>query len=487
MSFNMSNPKLASAAVIAQSGIAFGTSGARGLVTQFTADVCAAFSIAFITATKCDFNFTTVAIAIDNRPSSYAMAQACAAVLQQLNINVVYYGVIPTPALAYKAQEDKIPAIMVTGSHIPFDRNGLKFYRPDGEISKADEKNILSEKVEFNSLAADQLTLEELTTNPCAAQEYITRYTSLFDTPWLKGKRIGIYEHSSAGRDLYYQIFEKLGATVIALERTDHFVPIDTEAVSIEDKAKAIKWSKEYNLDIIFSTDGDGDRPLVSDENGVWLRGDILGLLCADALNIDALAIPVSCNTAIELSNKFDHIQRTKIGSPYVIAEFVNLANKYNAVAGFEANGGFLLATDIEINGKTLKKLPTRDAVLPAIMLLFAAYGSGIEKLVSGLPKRFTYSDRIQNFATEKSKQIIEQGTNHPEALLKKLGFSSDLINVEIELIDITDGLRITLSNNIIFHLRPSGNAPELRCYVEAESINVANEICTLVLVGIQS
>jgi len=57
------------------------------------------------------------------------------------------------------------------------------------------------------------------------------------------------------------------------LERSDVFVPIDTEAVSIEDKAKVIKWSKEYNLDIVFSTDGDGDRPLVSDENGVWLRG----------------------------------------------------------------------------------------------------------------------------------------------------------------------------------------------------------------------
>lgn len=52
------------------------------------------------------------------------------------------------------------------------------------------------------------------------------------------------------------------------------------------------------------------------------MRGDILGLLSADALNIEALAVPVSCNTAIELSNKFAHVKRTKIGSPYVIVEF---------------------------------------------------------------------------------------------------------------------------------------------------------------------
>jgi phosphomannomutase len=378
------NSILVSSSVIAQSGVAFGTSGARGLVTQFTPDVCAAFAVAFIVGMKRNFSFKTVAIAIDNRPSSHAMAQACASALKQLNLNVIYYGVVPTPALAYVAQEDKMPAIMVTGSHIPFDRNGLKFYRPDGEISKVDEQVITTEQIEFTSL--DELG--ELTVNNRAAEEYITRYTSLFTTPFLTGKRIGIYEHSSAGRDLYYRIFETLGAEVISLERTDHFVPIDTEAVSEQDKKKAINWSKEYNLDAVFSTDGDGDRPLMSDENGNWLRGDILGLLTAEALNIEALAIPVSCNTAVELSNKFIHVERTKIGSPYVIAEFSNLNKKFKSVAGFEANGGFLLGSDLQLNGKALKALPTRDAILPAIMLLSAANKGLISTLVDALPKR---------------------------------------------------------------------------------------------------
>jgi len=129
------NNNLISSEVIAESGVAFGTSGARGLVTQFTPDVCAAFALAFIQSIKNNFSFSRVAIAIDNRPSSYAMAIACAQALKQLHIDVIYYGVVPTPALAYVAQEDNMPAIMVTGSHIPFDRNGLKFYRPDGEIS----------------------------------------------------------------------------------------------------------------------------------------------------------------------------------------------------------------------------------------------------------------------------------------------------------------------------------------------------------------
>lgn len=158
---------------------------------------------------------------------------------------------------------------------IPFERNGLKFYRPDGEIGKADEQVILTEQVGFAALGE----LSELAVNNRTGEEYITRYTPLFSSPWLTGKRIGIYEHSSAGRDLYYRIFEKLGTEVIALERSDQFVLVDIEAVSEEDKAKVIACSKEYQFDAVFSTDVDGDRPLVANESGNCLRGDILSLL----------------------------------------------------------------------------------------------------------------------------------------------------------------------------------------------------------------
>lgn len=299
---------------------------------------------------------------------------------------------------------------MVTGSHIPFDRNGLKFYRPDGEITKDDEQAILNAKVPF-TLSTDEPVLA---VSSKAAEAYINRNVSLFAVPFLKGRRIGIYEHSSAGRDLYAQMFEHLGAEVISLERSDQFVPIDTEAVSESDKLKALKWSQEHNLDFIFSTDGDGDRPLVSDENGNWLRGDVLGLLCARELGIKALALPVSCNTAVELSQAFPHASRTKIGSPYVIAEFEALSKDFDSIAGFEANGGFLLGSDVLFNGNNVKALPTRDAVLPALMLLSASQNTPISALVASLPKRYTHSDRIQNFATEKSVSILAQAIFDP-------------------------------------------------------------------------
>ncbi|EHH0795671.1 phosphomannomutase [Vibrio vulnificus] len=464
--------------VIAQSGVQFGTSGARGLVTQFTPDVCASFAHAFLQGLSGRFAFKQVAVAIDNRPSSPVMAQACIAAIQAQGLEAIYYGVIPTPALAYSAMQDEIPCIMVTGSHIPFDRNGLKFYRPDGEITKIDEQVILTAQVEF-SLPQE---LPSLVVNTCAAELYIERYTALFDYDLLAGKRIGIYEHSSAGRDLYQSLFTALGAEVISLERSDEFVPIDTEAVSEADKLKARAWSQQYQLDAIFSTDGDGDRPLVADEHGEWLRGDILGVLCAQAMNMQALAVPVSCNTVIESIPKFSHVSRTRIGSPYVIAEFAELAKQYDAISGFEANGGYLLGSDVKINGKALKALPTRDAVLPFIMLLSTAKESGIAALVEALPKRYTHSDRIQNFATEKSVAIVQAGTQNAQTLSDQVGFTG----LTVAAVDTTDGLRITLSDNSVFHLRPSGNAPELRCYAEADSFKRAKALVDQVLEKIQ-
>ncbi|KPV95294.1 Phosphoglucosamine mutase [Pseudoalteromonas sp. P1-9] len=454
-----------SKSIIQKSGISFGTSGARGLVSDFTPEVCAAFALSFTRVMQRFYKFNRVAIAIDNRPSSYQMAQAISGGLEQINVESEFYGVIPTPALAYFAMQENIPCIMVTGSHIPFDRNGLKFYRPEGEITKADESLILCEDVPMKALNS----LPKLNVLPEAKYAYIMRNVTPFSKNTLTGKRIGIYEHSSAGRDIYREIFEQLGAEVISLGRSDMFIPIDTEAVSELDKEKALDWVREYNLDALFSTDGDGDRPLLSDEKGEWLKGDTLGILCSKLLKIKAISTPISCNTAIERSGVFEIVIRTKIGSPYVIAEFDKLTRDYCSVAGFEANGGYLLASEVEFNQTKIKPLPTRDAVLPAIIVLSQLFDESLSSLVSKLPHRFTSSDRIKNFSRERSSKLIEN-IKQSSSWLEKLGLNETLLSLEH-----TDGIRMTFENDLIVHLRPSGNAPELRCYVESDNQNEAN------------
>lgn len=462
-------------AVMQQSGVAFGTSGARGLVTAMTDEVCAAYTQAFIQTLKQSFNFKQVAIAIDLRPSSPNIAVACANMLEQLGLEVIFCGAIPTPALALFAQMQQIPGIMVTGSHIPFDRNGLKFYRPDGEISKADESAMLVCELQPFAGILSALPAE----NPVARNAYIQRYKDLLGERALAGQKLAVYQHSSVGRDLMPQLLGELGAEVICLERSDTFVPIDTEAVSAEDMQKGLNWAKEYSVDAIISTDGDGDRPLMSDEKGQWLRGDIVGLLTAHALNITHLAVPVSCNTAIETSGAFKQVTRTRIGSPYVIAGMETLQeNGASSVAGFEANGGFLLGSTVPAY-PTLAPLPTRDAVLPVVCLLAQSkrQNQPLSALVASLPQRYTASDRLQNFATEKSKALLENWSSSAQQMLQALNLDETVSSV-----DATDGLRVTCQSGNIVHLRPSGNAPELRCYAESDSVIAAQALVNKVL-----
>ena len=135
------------------------------------------------------------------------------------------------------------------------------------------------------------------------------------------------------------------------------------------------------------------------------------------------------------------------------------------------------------MNNNLVKALPTRDAVLPALMLLTASREKSISELVNSLPQRMTHSDRIQNFATEKSLTILAKAKEQPEDFLTHLGF----VDSAVTSIDTTDGLRMTLTNGNIIHFRPSGNAPELRCYAESDSIELAQDLVNHALQHVQS
>ena len=459
----------------ADSGVAFGTSGARGLVSQMTAPVCSAYTLAFLQGLNLANPGQKIALGMDLRPSSPAIVRACVAGIEQAGCLVDFCGALPTPALAFYALSHGLPAIMVTGSHIPFDRNGIKFYRAEGEISKADEASITQAIVEVQDFA-DNGSMP--VSNSVALAEYQQRYTQLFSPDLLSGWRIGLYEHSSVARDCLRELLTALGAEVISLARTDTFVPIDTEAVSEEDRQRGLDWAAEHRLNAIISTDGDGDRPLIADETGTWLRGDIVGLLCARYLGANTVVTPVSCNTAIEISGLFKQVLRTRIGSPYVIAGMEQAAAKGSAgVAGFEANGGFLAGQGLKVGNHNLSALPTRDAVLPALALLAMARQQGVElsALSADLPQRFTASDRLQNFSVANSQTLLNSLQSSDSTYQSLWG--DDLGSVSTK--DMTDGLRLSFANGEIVHLRPSGNAPELRCYAEADTMQRAQALVT--------
>ncbi len=464
---------------VTSSGVKFGTSGARGLVSAMTTDVCYAYTQAFLRAVGVDV--AEVVIGHDLRPSSPDLAASCIQAVIDAGLKTVFVGALPTPAVAYFASTRRALAIIVTGSHIPFDRNSIKFYRANGEISKADEQAMLASVVAVPSALQPQLLP---VIDPEAWIAYVQRYVSFFGKGALSGLRVGVYEHSSVARDLLREVLEALGADVLSLGRADTFVPIDTEAVRPEDVAQGRQWASEYSFDAILSTDGDADRPLIGDEAGKWLRGDVVGILCAQFLRADAVVTPVSSNTAVEECGAFKQILRTRIGSPYVIGSMESAANldsrqqgnESPLVVGYEANGGFLLGSDVVHNGVVMTALPTRDAVLPMLTLLTMAKTRRckLSELTLGLPSRFTVSDRLQDFPTQESRALVERLLAEPSVASEMLAPQSG----EVVAIDTMDGLRMTFANGDIVHLRPSGNAPELRCYAESESVERATELC---------
>ena len=97
-----------------------------------------------------------------------------------------------------------------------------------------------------------------------------------------------------------------------------------------------------------------------------------------------------------------------------------------------------------------------------------------LSKIKLNLPARYTASDRLQDFANEKSTRILSQHSQDLRLASRSLAPDAG------ELLDKNevDGLRLTFKNGDIVHLRPSGNAPELRCYAESNSAERAQALC---------
>ncbi len=428
----------------------FGTSGLRGLAVDLAGPESRRYAAAFLAHLRRRGPVARLLVGRDLRDSSPAIA---AAVMAALDAEVIDCGELPTPALALEALRQRAPAIMVTGSHIPADRNGLKFYRADGEIGKADEAGILAAL--GDAPAHGRLAVFE----PGALGRYAARYAHLLPQGALGGWRIGVWQHSSVARTLLVEALAAFGAEIVVLGRSEAFVPVDTEAVSAEAAAMLAGWVREHRLDALVSADGDGDRPLLVDETGALVRGDVIGALTARFLGAEIVVTPVTSNSAIEATGFFREVVRTRVGSPYVIA---GMEGAEGVVVGFEANGGVLLGSAVTRNGAQLTALPTRDALLPILSVLGAARAGGlaVSGLVGSLPPRFARSDRLEHVPAARAALLLDRLHADAAGFLRAQGAIAAVSDI--------DGLRYVLGSGEVIHYRPSGNAPELRCYVEA-------------------
>ena len=454
---------------MAEGSLKFGTSGLRGLAAELEGQAARRYTAAFLShlSSLGQLGGGRVFIGRDFRPSSPAIADDCAAAVMAAGLEPVDCGAIATPALALHAMAERCAAIMVTGSHIPSDRNGLKFYRPDGEISKADEAGINAalRAENIGGLAAPMRSEAGE-----AGDRYFERFAGLLPEGVLEGWRIGVFEHSTVARDMLTRVFQHFGAETVSLGRTEDFVAVDTEAFGDAVFAPLRGWMAEHGLDAIVSADGDGDRPLLMDADGEFVRGDVLGLITARYLGASTVVTPVTSNSGIERTGAFSHVVRTRVGSPYVIEA---MTSAKGSTIGFEANGGTFVGDGVHARGAALPPLPTRDAVLPLLCVLglAAAKGQTLAQVVRALPLQVALADRLQDVPSEKSAAFLRRLATD-EAYAGKVFAPWGIASLsEI------DGLQFRTASGDMVHFRASGNAPELRCYVEGSTVEVAREL----------
>ncbi|EIM71657.1 phosphomannomutase [Nitratireductor aquibiodomus RA22] len=465
---------------MASSSLKFGTSGLRGLAEQLNGLPAYAWSRAFLEVLETNEEIKTgdpIFIGRDLRPSSPDIAALCYAAIADSGLKPIDCGIIPTPALAAFGILHSAPAIMVTGSHIPDDRNGLKFYRADGEINKRDEAAIIASHADLYHRLSTPKTITLSAPDLTASIAFKERYLNFLPPKALAGLCIGVYQHSSVARDIILEVLAALGAKAVGLGRSDSFIPVDTEALREEDITLLKQWSTEHGFDAIVSTDGDADRPLIADEHGRFVRGDLVGAITASWLGADTIVVPVTANSALETCGQFPNVLRTKVGSPYVIGGMKDIHREgARAVIGFEANGGVLLGTGFEQDGRHLSALPTRDSLLPILACLceITSKNKPLSNIAMGFDFRIALADRLQNVPSERSGPFIERLLRDDRTLraaFTEIGEVSD--------VDSIDGVRIHLGTGGVVHYRASGNAPELRCYVEAETETHARDLLT--------
>ena len=541
----------------------FGTSGRRGLVadlTQLEVYINALAELEYLQSLPLSDGGITrggeIFFAYDLRPSSTTyvpeengrgeLAQAIERAILDAGMKSSNMGAIPTPALTCYALSRQCGSVMITGSHIPFNRNGYKMNTSQGELLKIHEapiqkvvesvrNRVYSESIEsslFDENGRFKSGHTELSPESSAARDfYISRYTGFFKGESLAGMRVLFYQHSAVGRDLVVDILRQLGAEVIPVGRSDSFVPIDTENIdaaqlAVMQELTSHATAKVGMVHAFLSTDGDSDRPLLlavdfATSQLRFFSGDLLGIVVAEYLGADAVVVPISCNDAIDRSELADALEpKTKIGSPFVIAG-MNSAMKHGKrkVCGWEANGGFLTGSAFQREGSTLDALPTRDAVLPLVCALFSAHEKmlSLGELFAKLPKRYSRAALIKQFPRETALRIVKSfslsdqqtnevhfsgpglelldGNKQPmeatgERVANALAVRTKLAEYfntsngfdEIVRLNYTDGVRMTFRNNDVAHLRPSGNADELRIYAVSNSEKRAEEITALAI-----
>ncbi len=239
-----------------------------------------------------DASTLTIAVGHDSRISADRISAAVSRALRAAGCNVRLVGLASTPAMFMTTVDGGMDAaVQITASHHPYERNGLKFFTPEGGLDSPDITALL-EYAMAGDIPVAQVPGGE------SAYDYMPRYAEILrqkirdgvgggDKP-LAGFRLVVDAGNGAGGFYATQVLEPLGADITGSQflepdgRFPNHIPNPENAIAME-SVTAATLSAKADLGIIFDTDVDRAGCVGADGREIN-RNSLIALAAAIAL-----------------------------------------------------------------------------------------------------------------------------------------------------------------------------------------------------------
>ncbi|QSG10367.1 phosphoglucosamine mutase [Halapricum desulfuricans] len=443
----------------------FGSSGVRGVVNEtLTPEYALQVAMAAGTVWRTDSGVSRVAVAHDTRTSGGMIADAARSGLASVGFDVDYLGTIPTPGAQAYADEQSIPALMVTASHNPPQHNGIKLIGPDGiELAVDDleqvEQRLLGERFERSQWD----DIGQTRTIDGVRQAYIDQLLEAVDRERIADAdlTVALDPGHGAGAVTSPQFFRELGCHVLTInaQPDGHFPGRKPEPVAdnLGDLKRLVETS---DADLGVAHDGDADRAIFVDETGSFIEGDAaLAALAREELRAgDGVVSAVSSSQRlVDVADEVGaELHLTQIGSSHIITKVQQLqkAGTRVPIAG-EGNGGIIFP-----GYRTI-----RDGAYTAARFC---------ELLADRRASEIAADYDAYYNVRKNVSYADEGER--SAMIDAIETVAHETDAEVRTID---GHRLEFDDGWVL-ARPSGTEPLVRVYAEARDRDRAEQLASL-------
>ena len=423
--------------------IRFGTDGVRGVANvELTPELVLSLGRAIART----ISAATFLVGRDTRRSGPMLQAALSAGLAGEGADVVDVGVLPTPALAWLSALRNVPAVVISASHNPFADNGIKVFAAGGAKLGAEVEAAIEGELEriLDPSVKGPRSLEghgvgRLEVEPGTGDDYTDHLRSVLEGRTLAGLKVVVDSAHGAASALAAEVFERLGAEVVAIgcEPDGANINAGCGSTSIGTLAGAVV---EYQADLGLALDGDADRLLAVTAEGTVVSGDeLLALFAVDLAERGQLAgntVVVTVMTNLGFRRAMEErgivVKETPVGDRYVLAAL----DKDGLALGGEQSGHIIFRSRSTTGDGILTGMALADLVLRA--------GRSLADLSAGLVERVP-------------QRLVNVPIPQPERLADSTEVWEAVVKAEAELGH--DGRVL---------LRPSGTEPLVRVMVEA-------------------